>query len=352
MKYKKSKLYVLIRCLHVTEFLSRNTPGFVAACGTSEHLKQLAREVPDVLDAARAPSTAKLYRNAYKRWKDWTLEHNKVFSLPASPHLVILYLLHLNRKAASFSSINLAACAIAWGHNLAGLVSPTKDILVSECLAGLKAKLAKPRLPKEPLQLSHIRRIFSELQENSLTDLRDTCIIFLAFYGFLRFDELSHLRVKHICIRTDHLELHIERAKNDQLREGNYVCIAKLDCEACPVALLQKYLFVGKLINNADMFCFRRIIMQKGVKLLQHKNLPMSYGSVRSLVKAKAKQIGLDPAQFGTHSMRSGGCTTAANAGVKDRIFQRHGRWASVSAKNSYVKDSLDQKLAVTLAMQ
>jgi hypothetical protein len=78
----------------------------------------------------------------------------------------------------------------------------------------------------------------------------------------------------------------------------------------------------------------------------------MSYGSIRSLVKAKAKQIGLDPAHFGTHSMRVRGCTTAANAGVKDRSFQRHGRWASVAAKNSYVKDSLEQKLAVTLAMQ
>ena len=39
------------------------------------------------------------------------------------------------------------------------------------------------------------------------------------------------------------------------------------------------------------------------------------------------------------------GATAAANAGVPDRLFKRHGRWASESAKDGYVQDSLSSRL-------
>ena len=39
--------------------------------------------------------------------------------------------------------------------------------------------------------------------------------------------------------------------------------------------------------------------------------------------------LGLDPKRFGLHSLRSGGASAAANAGVPDRLFKRHGRWRS-----------------------
>ena len=38
------------------------------------------------------------------------------------------------------------------------------------------------------------------------------------------------------------------------------------------------------------------------------------------------------------HSLRAGGATSAANVGIPDRLFKRHGRWASENAKDGYVK--------------
>lgn len=58
--------------------------------------------------------------------------------------------------------------------------------------------------------------------------------------------------------------------------------------------------------------------------------------------------IGLNKKQFGLHSLRSGGASAAANAGVPDRFFKRHGRWKSENAKDGYVKDSLDERLKVS----
>ena len=48
-----------------------------------------------------------------------------------------------------------------------------------------------------------------------------------------------------------------------------------------------------------------------------------------------------DMAAFSSHSLGAGGASAAAKAGVVDRLFQRHGRWKSVSAKNGYVDNSL-----------
>lgn len=58
-----------------------------------------------------------------------------------------------------------------------------------------------------------------------------------------------------------------------------------------------------------------------------------------------------DISAIGTHSLRSGGATAAANAGVPDRLVKRHGRWASESAKDGYMQDSLSSRLSVSKAL-
>ena len=63
------------------------------------------------------------------------------------------------------------------------------------------------------------------------------------------------------------------------------------------------------------------------------------------------KNIVPDISAIGTHSLRGGGTTVAANAGIPDRLFKRHGRWASESAKDGYVQDPLSSRLSVSKAL-
>ena len=76
--------------------------------------------------------------------------------------------------------------------------------------------------------------------------------------------------------------------------------------------------------------------------------LLISYSSILDYFKRSFKDIVLDVSQFGTQSLKAGGASAAANSGVQDRLFQRHGRWKTVSAKNGYVEDSLDSRLSVS----
>ena len=66
------------------------------------------------------------------------------------------------------------------------------------------------------------------------------------------------------------------------------------------------------------------------------------------LEQEKFETIGLPKNKFGLHSLRSGGATTAANAGIPDRLFKKHGRWRSEKAKDGYVKHSIKILLYVS----
>ena len=80
------------------------------------------------------------------------------------------------------------------------------------------------------------------------------------------------------------------------------------------------------------------------------KDKPISYTTFRDQL---AKQnVVPDPSVYGTHSFRSGGASRAANSGVSDRVFQRHGRWKSVVAKDGYVKDDISSRLQVSKSLE
>jgi hypothetical protein len=51
---------------------------------------------------------------------------------------------------------------------------------------------------------------------------------------------------------------------------------------------------------------------------------------------------------FGVHSFRSGGATAAANSGIPNRLFKRHGRWKSEASKDDHIKDDLKRIFSVT----
>jgi integrase len=189
------------------------------------------------------------------------------------------------------------------------------------------------------------------MNSHQVKDVRDTVMITLAFYAFLRVSELMQVRTSNLSFKPHHLELEIPTSKCDQLRQGSTVVIARLGGKNCPVEMLEHYLNIAKINMGTDQFIFRRLCKYKeGFRLIK-LNKAISYGLVRDLVKEKIRQLGLDPAAYGTHSMRAGGATAAASKEVDDRLFQRHGRWATVQSKNKYIVDTLENRLKVTQAL-
>ena len=68
---------------------------------------------------------------------------------------------------------------------------------------------------------------------------------------------------------------------------------------------------------------------------------------------AKITSLGYNASRFGMHIVfRAGGAMATANTGVKDRLFKRHGRWSSETAKDGYVRDSIDSRLSVSQSLK
>ena len=169
----------------------------------------------------------------------------------------------------------------------------------------------------------------------------------IGFAAFLRFSELAALKESDLQIYDDHMELFIESSKTNQFRGGAWVIVARTATKTCPVQIAERYIELAKIDGSPDLHLFRAIVRSKnGVKLRSHGGL--SYTRMRELLLEKLSEVGLDPKKYGLHSLRSGGATAAANAGVPDRLFKRHGHWRSENAKDDYVKDSLASRLSVT----
>ena len=133
-------------------------------------------------------------------------------------------------------------------------------------------------------------------------------------------------------------------------REGRHSYIARTDTDICPWQTLSNYVAKCQLSSDIDDLIFRPLtyFKSKNQYSLRKADCPISYSTTRDNVLKLIEKIGLNAKDFGLHSLRSGGATVAANVGVKDRLFKRHGRWNSESVKDGYVKDELKELLSVT----
>ena len=98
---------------------------------------------------------------------------------------------------------------------------------------------------------------------------------------------------------------------------------------------------------DSELFLFRQIT-KSGKGEYQRDGGAVSYTTMREQFKKEVKELGYPADVFGLHSLRAGSASAAANAGVSDRLFKRHGRWRSDNAKDGYIEDSMDKRLSVT----
>ena len=103
------------------------------------------------------------------------------------------------------------------------------------------------------------------------------------------------------------------------------------------MALLKLYINSSHLSLVSDEYILRPISASNSSKRLVSVNKPISYSSNRQSFKKSLRDIVPDITNFSTHSARSGEATSAAISEIPEINFRRHGRWASVSAKNTYI---------------
>ena len=190
---------------------------------------------------------------------------------------------------------------------------------------------------KQAVTADMIGSLVSASNLSNLLELRTCVFLYLALRGFSGLMRFFILNMETFVFRAVMLLLMSLASKTDQLRKESEVVIASgSSVDTCPVNILRRYLTeVERYPIDSSHYIFRPLSKCRAGYKIVSVNKPISYSRIRGYFKRSFKDIGLDVSQFGTHSLKAGGASAAANAGIQ--LFQRHGRWKTVSAKNGYV---------------
>lgn len=308
----------------------------------------LEKRMGGYLLSSRSPNTRKKYEALFKAWKGFANVRG-ITPIPASEFSVALYLTSLLDNSASNGTISSTAYAIKWVHSIKGHNFDINNPYIKGMMESARRLPKKKVNRKDPINENILIDICNKFKNSeNLGVVRDLTIMVICFAGFLRYSEMAALKLKNVKIFNSHMELEIEMSKTDQYREGNSVCIARGVTEACPVRMLERYLRIAEIRDEA-LYLFRPLRNSKNGTKLILQNKMISYSRVRHCILEKLRTVeSAKHLNIGLHSFRSGGASKAANADVNERCWKRHGRWVSDSSKDRYVLDKLEHKLEVT----
>ena len=123
-------------------------------------------------------------------------------------------------------------------------------------------------------------------------------------------------------IRTNN----VYKSKTDVYGDGAYV-LAKTGHVSCPFNLLRRYVSAANLDLSSSLPFFRSLYFHKATSIYSLRSAGVSYSRMREIVLQAFVELGYQNNLLRLHSLRAGGASAAANAGVSDRLFKRHGRW-------------------------
>ena len=270
--------------------------------------------------------------------------------MPAEGNYIVLFMLNLLQCETPFPTIRQTLYAIKFYHKICNYPDPC-NMLCENILEAIKRIMSRPTKKKLPITVNHLKnmyRSFGGKDTLKLENIRTMAICLLSFSGFLRFSECIELRRSDVSIFRTHAKIFIEQSKTDEYRQGHWLHIARLNSELCPIQALEKYLDSAKIQVECNKFLFRGIQRTKNADKLRSCDKHVCYETIRKQVLGALEPFVADIKSYGLHSLRRGGATAAANLGVKDRLFQKHGRWKSEKIKDVYVDEDLSSLLLVS----
>ena len=276
-------------------------------------------------------------------------DKNSYETMPAQPIHIALYLTELLDKGATYSVISSSVYSIKWTHSINGHIDPTENGFVTNLLESAKRTRSMNVTKKDVVTSDMLVELCSSDAENNsdILHVRDLAMILIAYSGFLRYDELRNLKCCNVKFFEEHISLKIESSKTDQYRSGNEVLIAKGESEACPYNMLQKYVTLANIDLTSNEYLFKPAYRSGKVCKLIKKNKPLSYTRAKECLVGKLKTVN-PKLNLGLHSLRVGGATSAARAGVNERCLKRHGRWRRDISKDGYIEDSVESRLLIS----
>lgn len=274
-------------------------------------LADIGADARGYIAASRAENTARSYRTGWDQFTAWCDQHG-LASLPANPETVALFVADL-AGVAKPATIDSRLAAISAAHRAAGYDSPTKAEAVRLVRRGVRRKVGTVQRQVRPVTVADLRKMVGELG-NDAAGCRDRALLLIGFAGALRRSELVGLDISDLVEGPDGLTVTVRRSKTDQEGGGRKVGIPfGANPATCPVRAWLTWLSAAGITEGP---AFRPVNRHGHVATDR-----LTGQSVAQIIKRHAARAGIDPEQVAGHSLRAGLATSAAAAGVSERVI-------------------------------
>lgn len=197
--------------------------------------------------------------------------------------------------------------------------------LVSKTLAGSMRRWGTPVKRKLPLAKHHLLQVINTLKSDpTYDDILFTAMLLTGFHALLRLGEMTFpdkvamrnyrkisLRPS-VSISENKYSFFLPSHKGDAFFEGNTIIIQRLPTDTDPMRA-----FIAYLKKRDQKFPFNPELWLR------------NSGSVPTRAWFMLRLRRFFPAEIAGQSMRAGGATSLAEAGVLPSVIQAIGRWAS-----------------------
>jgi integrase len=313
----------------VTNEEKRGTVTLLQSTEQAIELAEIAADARDYVAASRAENTTLVYRTGWAQFTAWCDEH-RVTALPAAPETVACYVADL-AKAAKPATIDLRLAAISAAHRAAGHESPTTAEAVRLVRRGVRRTLGTAQRQVRPLTVPELRTMLQGLGSEP-AGCRDRALLLLGFAGALRRNELVGLDVADITEGIDGLTVRLRRSKTDQEGAGRTLGIPfGSNPVTCPVRAWRTWLEVSGITEGP---AFRPVDRHGHIGSTR-----LSAQAVALVLKRHAARAGLDPDEMAGHSLRAGLATSAAAAGVPERVIAEQTGHKGTAMLRRYIRE-------------
>lgn len=308
----------------------------------SHHFLEADRYGEELRQEARAKATRAAYAVAWGAFERWCAAGGEDARL-APPRIVADYLAAMERadrpkkkdgtRGYAPATIVQAATAIAdvlrryapgsWPYKK----WPPEVAATIAAVYGRHGKAPKRR--KKAIEDRQLAQMLPTMGVG-LRGLRNRAIVLCTFWLAMRRSELVALDVADVVIDDWGLRTTTRRSKTDQLGEGFDRGVPHLlPVYVCPACALRAWLDAAGIEQGPIARA-----MRGGVVSAKRLQPPV----VLRIVQAAAAAVGLQPSEFGAHSLRAGFITTAKRDGVPLDDIMRHTGHKTAAVAASYVR--------------
>jgi site-specific recombinase XerD len=289
------------------------------------------QKTQEYLENARSRNTIRGYSSDWKQFERWCGER-AINALPATPDSIAVYLSD-RAGVLKTSTLEHHLSAIAKAHKAAGYASPIKDnVFICETLKGIKRVHGMAPVQKAPVLTDDLRVMLRHIPAGIL-GVRDRALLLVGFCGAFRRSELVSLDCSDLAFTPEGLRVTLRRSKTDQEGRGRSIAIPfASNAQTCPVRALRAWLEASGITEGA---VFRPVNRHGRISSFR-----LSDKSIAVKVKRYVSAAGLDPVLYSGHSLRAGLVTSAARAGVPERIIMQTTGHRSIDMVLKYVRQA------------